>query len=181
MSAQEVVVLSQTSKEPIVGVAVYNSSKTKSTISNINGEVNLDAFHENERITFQHISHIKVVLKKSEIASILYLKSKPQDLDQIVISASKFEQTKKEVPQKIIAYKEEDIVFSNPQTSADLLQSTGQVFVQKSQLGGGSPMIRGFSTNRLLISVDDVRMNTAIFRGGCLTGPAHSGADFKIL
>ena len=48
----------------------------------------------------------------------------------------------------------------------DLLQNSGQLFVQKSQLGGGSPMIRGFSTNRLLISVDDVRMNTAIFRGG---------------
>jgi hemoglobin/transferrin/lactoferrin receptor protein len=38
--------------------------------------------------------------------------------------------------------------------------------VQKSQLGGGSPMIRGFSTNRLLLSVDGVRMNNAIFRGG---------------
>lgn len=166
MSAQEVVVLNQTSKEPVVGVAVYNSTKTKSTISDIDGKINLDVFQENERITFQHISHIKVVLRKSEITSILYLKSKPQDLDQIVISASKFEQTKKEVPQKIIAYKEEDVVFSNPQTSADLLQNTGQIFVQKSQLGGGSPMIRGFSTNRLLISVDDVRMNTAIFRGG---------------
>ena len=38
--------------------------------------------------------------------------------------------------------------------------------MQKSQLGGGSPMIRGFSTNRLLITVDGVRMNNAIFRGG---------------
>ena len=166
VGAQEVVILNQTSKEPIVGVAVYNSSKTKSVISDIDGKISLDVFQENERIIFQHISHIRVVLRKSSINSIIYLKTKPQDLDQIVISASKFEQTKKEVPQKIIAYKEEDIVFSNPQTSADLLQNTGQIFVQKSQLGGGSPMIRGFSTNRLLISVDDVRMNTAIFRGG---------------
>lgn len=38
----------------------------------------------------------------------------------------------------------------------------------KSQLGGGSPTIRGFSTNRLLITVDGVRMNTAIFRSGNL-------------
>ena len=35
-------------------------------------------------------------------------------------------------------------------------------------MGGGSPMIRGFSTNRLLITVDGVRMNNAIFRGGNL-------------
>jgi hemoglobin/transferrin/lactoferrin receptor protein len=40
------------------------------------------------------------------------------------------------------------------------------VYIQKSQLGGGSPMIRGFSTNRLTLSVDGVRLNNAIFRGG---------------
>lgn len=38
--------------------------------------------------------------------------------------------------------------------------------MQKSQQGGGSPMIRGFATNRLLYAIDGVRMNTAIFRGG---------------
>jgi hemoglobin/transferrin/lactoferrin receptor protein len=54
----------------------------------------------------------------------------------------------------------------NPQTAADLLAISGEVFVQKSQQGGGSPMIRGFSANRLLYAVDGVRMNTAIFRSG---------------
>jgi len=65
-----------------------------------------------------------------------------------------------------VSLSREDILFSNPQTAADLLENSGQVYVQKSQLGGGSPMIRGFATNRLLITVDGVRMNTAIFRGG---------------
>jgi hemoglobin/transferrin/lactoferrin receptor protein len=41
-----------------------------------------------------------------------------------------------------------------------------EVFIQKSQLGGGSPMIRGFATNRILIVVDGVRMNNAIYREG---------------
>lgn len=53
-----------------------------------------------------------------------------------------------------------------PQTTADLLGHTGAVYIQKSQQGGGSPMIRGFATNRLLYSVDGVRMNTAIYRRG---------------
>src|SRR5690606_22392978 len=53
-------------------------------------------------------------------------------------------------------------------TAADLLSLSGKVYIQKSQQGGGSPMIRGFSTNRLLYTVDGVRMNTAIFRGGNL-------------
>ena len=48
------------------------------------------------------------------------------------------------------------------------LGSSGEVFIQKSQMGGGSPMIRGFSTNRILIVVDGVRMNNAIYRSGNL-------------
>ncbi|WP_238531658.1 TonB-dependent receptor plug domain-containing protein [Nitritalea halalkaliphila] len=40
--------------------------------------------------------------------------------------------------------------------------------MQKSQQGGGSPMIRGFSANRLLYTVDGIRMNSAIFRSGNL-------------
>ena len=166
ISAQEIKVLVAATSEPIAGVAAYNITKTKSAISDLDGKLNLSVFNENEKITFQHIAYITRTLTKSQILQTLYLKAKAQDLNEIVISASKFEQNKKEVPHKIMSIKAEDVTFSNPQTSADLLQNSGQVFVQKSQLGGGSPMIRGFSTNRLLISVDDVRMNTAIFRGG---------------
>ena len=82
------------------------------------------------------------------------------------MSVSKWEQQRKDIPQKIVSINAQSIAFGNSQTSADLLQQSGQVFVQKSQLGGGSPMIRGFATNRVLLSVDGVRMNNAIFRGG---------------
>ena len=59
-----------------------------------------------------------------------------------------------------------EVRLQNPQTAADLLGTSGEVYIQKSQQGGGSPMIRGFSTNRVLLVVDGVRMNTAIFREG---------------
>src|SRR6185436_8143439 len=42
------------------------------------------------------------------------------------------------------------------------------VFVQKSQLGGGSPVIRGFEANRILLVIDGVRMNNLIYRAGHL-------------
>ena len=117
---------------------------------------------------FQHISYLNFSIKKSKINKIINLKHRTQNLDEIVISASKFEQSKRDIPQKVISIDAEKIKFANPQTSADLLESTGNIYMQKSQLGGGSPMIRGFSTNRLLITVDGVRMNNAIFRGGNL-------------
>ncbi|MFM8565421.1 MAG: TonB-dependent receptor [Bacteroidota bacterium] len=52
--------------------------------------------------------------------------------------------------------------------TADLLTASGAAFMQKSQGGGGSPVLRGLESNKVLIVVDGVRMNNAIFRGGHL-------------
>ena len=88
------------------------------------------------------------------------------DLDEVVISFNKWEQNRKEVPNMIEKVNLRDARLRNPQTTADLLGQIGSVFIQKSQLGGGSPMIRGFATNRVLMVVDGVRMNNAIYRSG---------------
>ncbi|NRD19033.1 TonB-dependent receptor [Winogradskyella eckloniae] len=168
---QTVTVLEADTKTPILGVSLYNNSKTKTLVTDKNGQASLDRFKKNEIIIFKDFLYQKLALTKVQIAQfnyIIYLTPKVEGLRQIVISASKFEQNKREIPQTIVSVSANDITFTNPQTSADLLEHTGNVYVQKSQLGGGSPMIRGFSTNRLLITVDGVRMNNAIFRGGNL-------------
>ena len=87
-------------------------------------------------------------------------------LDEIVVSASRWCQESQAQPAEVTRLSFEESNAFNPQTAADLLSLTGEVFIQKSQYGGGSPMIRGFATNRLLYSIDGVRMNTAIFRSG---------------
>ena len=166
--AQQIKVLSNITEEPISGVIIYNVDKSKSVISDLNGEASLTIFSSDEILYFQHLTHLLKKLEKAQIekANVVYLEVITQALNEIVISASNFEQQERDIPQKIINVNEKSIQFVNPQTSADLLESTGQVYIQKSQFGGGSPMIRGFSTNRLLITVDGVRMNNAIFRGG---------------
>ena len=55
-----------------------------------------------------------------------------------------------------------------PSNAATLLWRSGQVHVQQSQQGGGSPILRGFEANRILLVVDGVRMNNAIYRSGHL-------------
>ena len=52
------------------------------------------------------------------------------------------------------------------ETTGDLLQESGQVHLQQSQQGGISPVLRGFEANRVLLVVDGVRMNNAIYRSG---------------
>jgi hemoglobin/transferrin/lactoferrin receptor protein len=167
--AQKIQVLSQESQAPIPGVALFNDDKSKSGVTDFDGYAEISIFNDDEVITFQHIAHAVLVLKKQQVVlanNKVYLITDASSLDEVVLSVSKFGQKKKDIPQKIVTVTSEDILFGNPQTAADLLQSSGQVYIQKSQLGGGSPLIRGFSTNRLLIAVDGVRFNTAIFRGG---------------
>lgn len=97
--------------------------------------------------------------------------SEPSDssrLDEIVISANKVEQKRVDVAQQISIIKSDYIAAQSPLNSADLLQSSGEVFVQKSQQGGGSPVIRGFEASRILLVVDGVRMNNLIYRAGHL-------------
>ena len=89
-----------------------------------------------------------------------------KELSEVIISANRWKQYSKDVPQKVSIISPTKVALHNPQTAADLLTISGKVFMQKSQQGGGSPMIRGFATNRLLYAVDGIRMNTAIFRGG---------------
>ncbi|MEO6220820.1 MAG: TonB-dependent receptor, partial [Ginsengibacter sp.] len=89
-------------------------------------------------------------------------------LNEVVISANRSPENKKNVAQPILVVSSKKMQFLNQQTTATLLEQTGSVFVQKSQLGGGSPVIRGFEANKILIVVDGIRMNNAIFRGGHL-------------
>lgn len=89
-------------------------------------------------------------------------------LKEVTIAANRTEQSLIEVPNQIQILKSHDIAAIQAQSTADVLANTGNVFVQKSQMGGGSPVLRGFEANRILLVVDGVRMNNLIYRGGHL-------------
>ena len=90
-----------------------------------------------------------------------------QSLDEIVV-IGRNDADRRTLPYQIDQIKAKEIAFSQSQTSADVLSNLSNVFVQKSQMGGGSPVIRGFEANRVLLVVDGVRMNNIIYRSGHL-------------
>lgn len=168
---QTVFIYDQQTGNPISDVFLFNEQKTVTTLSDRIGIANIGAFAPEDRIVFQHPSYEHLVLNKITIASMKFkigMKQQLVSLNEVVVSANKWESDKREVPNQIEVIKNKDIVFENPQTSADMLAKGNQVFVQKSQLGGGSPMLRGFSANRILLVIDGVRQNNAIYRSGNL-------------
>ena len=93
--------------------------------------------------------------------------AKPGSLNEVVVYANKFAEKFKRVAQTVDVLKSREQL--NYQTNtADVLINSGKLFVQKSQQGGGSPVIRGFEASRILLMVDGVRMNNAIYRAGHL-------------
>ncbi len=93
---------------------------------------------------------------------------KIKQLDEVKVTSSKYLKNRKFISQKIDVINKKEIEFQNFQNTADLLSNSGNLAVQKSQQGGGSPVIRGFEASRILLLVDGIRMNNLIFRTGHL-------------
>lgn len=86
----------------------------------------------------------------------------------VVVSASRWQERASTVSRQITSIRANDVRLRNPGTSADALECSGEVFVQRSQQAGGSPRLRGFAANSVLMVVDGIRMNNAIYRSGNL-------------
>lgn len=169
--SQKIFVIENTTLEPVENVAIFSHSPQFSTLTGQNGEADITDLKDADSIYFQCTGFQMRVLSYDQIAKEKFtveLNKKIYDLNTVVISARKMEEEIKDVPQQIQVINSKQIEFQNPETSADMLQQTGNVLVQKSQMGGGSPIIRGFEANKLLIVVDGIRMNNAIYRGGHL-------------
>ncbi len=90
------------------------------------------------------------------------------EMDEAVVAARKFPWAIQLIANQVSVISAKEIAQANQANTADLLQNSGQVLVQKSQQGGGSPIMRGFEANKILLVVDGVRMNNAIYRAGHL-------------
>lgn len=167
--SQTLTIKDKESKEPLEAVAIVSKSGKIYSTTNANGQADIKAFVGLKHIVIQSFGYERIVTSYAELKAasfVVFLKPALLSVNEVVVSANRWKQQSAEIPVKITSIQTKDIALQNPQTAADLLTISGKVFIQKSQQGGGSPMIRGFATNRLLYAIDGVRMNTAIFRGG---------------
>ena len=167
--SQTITIKDKESGDPLESVTLASEDKKVYVVTNNKGQADVSDFVGFNKIIIQSFGYETqmVSYNQLELASFqLSLAPSLLAMDEIIVSANRWKQHTRDIPVKITSISKKDIQLQNPQTAADLLTVSGKVFMQKSQQGGGSPMIRGFATNRLLYAIDGVRMNTAIFRGG---------------
>jgi hemoglobin/transferrin/lactoferrin receptor protein len=168
-AAQTIFIIDHTTGEPVPGANIIAHLPEIVITTNARGEADISKLRGKRILEVQATSYRSRLFTWQQLDSASFrvsLSPFAAGLDEIVISGSRWSRELSRSPSKIIRITPREVALLNPQTSADMLALTGKVYVQKSQQGGGSPMIRGFATNRLLYVVDGVRMNTASFRAG---------------
>ncbi len=167
--AQIINVRDKKTGEPIPFAQIESQIPQASTKTNEKGQADISTFKGAAEITISRLGYFPLVISYAELEKLsfeVFLTPTPFEVHEIVVSASRWQQTTNEIPIRIFTLSPMQVALESPQTAADLLGISGKVFIQKSQQAGGSPMFRGFATHRLLYNVDGVRMNNAIFRGG---------------
>ena len=168
--SQKIVLIDNINKTPVPDVTVYGKFSNKSLISNKKGLIDLKQFDKNDTLVFGHVSYNSIEIIKGAIleGSKLYLIPITHELSEIILSVARNKESKEKISKQVSLITSKDLKLDLPQTSADLLTYASGIRVQKSQGGGGSPAIRGFEANRVLLVIDGVRMNNAIYRSGHL-------------
>ncbi|MBV6479753.1 MAG: Vitamin B12 transporter BtuB [Ignavibacteria bacterium] len=170
--SQTVKVVDKTNLTPVEGAKIYdNSDMSKFVITNQSGNADISSLGEAEVLRIQADGFQDIIIGVSGLKAaknIIGMVERSYTTDEVIVSTTNFDRNIKLQPQQVEILNSDNIKFYNTQTTADMLLNSGDVLVQKSQLGGGSPILRGFEANRILIKVDGVRLNNAIFRAGHL-------------
>jgi len=168
ISSQKITVLDSTNGRPIPAVLVYDLDRSERKVSNRNGTIDLNVFKNSDSIVFTHIVFQRKVISYNSIKNNdeIILSPKALGLNEVVLSVSRNRQNIATLSRRVSVIDRRTTNLDNPRTSAEMLYHGGGIHIQKSQGGGGSPVIRGFEANRVLLVVDGVRMNNAIYRSG---------------
>ena len=158
---QDVIFIDEVTKRPISNVNIFNNNF--GTISNVDGIANLSGFNANDFIQIKHISYIDLKIEKNGLQDKVYLYPNSYILETINFEEIKQALNYNGILSKIERKKIEEI---QPSTISELFKKTIGVSVQESQSGGGSPNYRGMEANRLLIVIDGIPLNNAIYRNG---------------
>jgi hemoglobin/transferrin/lactoferrin receptor protein len=170
INSQTVTIVDQETLKPVSGALIYSDKKDKIK-SDINGNADISNLKTSNIIYIEAIGYQTKVTSYTSIQSNNFnisLIEKSYSTDEIVVSSDRFSEKLKDVSNQIDIIDSKDIQNINAQNTGDLLSRTGNVFVQKSQQEGSSPVLRGFEASRILIIIDGVRLNNAIFRAGHL-------------
>lgn len=168
--AQETKVLDKNTLLPMGGVKIQKFNTEKMIFTDENGRADLSSFEDDDTLVFSYIGYktLHILAKDAKAVKKIFLEYAVIPIKEVIISANKFKESSEDLPQLQRVISSATIQEVLPQTTGELLENTAAAFVQQSQYGGSSPVLRGFEANRVMLVIDGIRMNNAIYRSGHL-------------
>ena len=141
------------------GQGLAGTSVQPITVKEDEKNITSDGFVTNQTIEIKNKLRNLIALKDSNFYN---------PLEEVVVSAYRTAESKRNITQEITVIRSKDIQNSMQGTTVDVLSNQNSIAVQKSQQGGGSIILRGMEANRVLLVIDGIRMNNLIYRSGHL-------------
>ena len=171
ISGQEVWVEDWVIGEPLENVVIFSENGNYNTLTNTLGKAELNDFPRDGQINFSLLGYQPFTISILEVLQgkkVIPLSSEDEVLEEVILSVARSQATRDKIAEQVGIISQKEIETVGVATGAELLEISPHIRIQKSQGGGGSPVLRGFEANRVLIVVDGVRMNNAIYRSGHL-------------
>ena len=156
------IILVDINNQPVSEVNL--TCKEQGVISNSQGVADISIFENNDKIVIQHIGYVSQKILKYKIPDTIYLEQNKYMLNEIT-----FEDIKKPLISNLYqknTIRRVEIERLRVSSTAELLKQGLGITIQESQSGGGSPNFRGMEANRLLVVIDGIPINNAIYRSG---------------
>lgn len=87
-------------------------------------------------------------------------------LGEVIITSQRNPNEPFSIPGTVNSLSRKDMDVAISRTTPEALMNISGVFVQKTNHGGGSPIIRGLTGNQTLLLIDGIRLNNSIYRYG---------------
>lgn len=156
-------------QEPLAFVEVFTNDFAFNTLSDENGIVIIPKRLKNDQILiFNFLGFEQSTFKKEDLIDNPIVTLKQGLILEEVLMVGRTDNQSRDLAGKVESINSKVFQLTNPQTAADALAQHSDVYIQRSQMGGGSPIVRGFEANKVLLVLDGVRLNNAIYRSGHL-------------
>lgn len=160
------VVRDSLSSDPVSGVHLVVAGKLMGAVTDERGHFLIPSSAYGQPMK---VSAVGYSTKTVHVADSLEIRLSPSSMvlgNGVTVTAQRYHRNQFDVKEASTVVDSRALDRSAYRTVPDALVNAPGVWVQKTNHGGGSPVIRGLMGNQVLLMVDGIRMNNSVYRYG---------------
>ena len=163
----KVIVKDQHSGLPVPDVYVRVLNSHLATVTDGEGGFELYALPPEAKLLLTAMGYRAVEQAVTDTLSLIRMQRSSIFLsNNIMVTAQRYETSEHDVSSGVTIVDSEELRNTSSRSTPEALIGSTGVWIQKTNHGSGSPIIRGLMGNQVLLMVDGIRMNNATYRYG---------------